>query len=241
MAPQSGQDFEPFMALAGQERLVIAPDYPGYGDSDPIKGEAEVSIEAYAKSMWEALDALNVKNVEILGYHTGSKVGIEMALQSPARVSTLICISLSTMTPEQYAAKQPSFKPLSNQETNDAFPGWWKTLRGYYDDMLPYDVLVQKYATSIKSGPRFHLGFQASYQYNAVVIEKLKALKTLTVIINPNDDLKEVTPLAVNYIENAVLVEKEQWLPGFLDIRPQEVLEIVNSVAGLLTERPTTS
>src|SRR5438552_8146015 len=33
--PLSGRVFERFLAIAGQDRSVYAPDLPGFGDSDP--------------------------------------------------------------------------------------------------------------------------------------------------------------------------------------------------------------
>src|SRR5437764_12784286 len=33
--PLSGREFERFLALAGRDRSVYAPDLPGFGDSDP--------------------------------------------------------------------------------------------------------------------------------------------------------------------------------------------------------------
>lgn len=225
MAPQSGQDFEDFMKLASRERLVIAPDYHGYGESEPITDTSKVTIEAYAKSIWQALDSFNIEQIEILGHHTGSKVGIEMSLQHPSKVNRLMCIALSTMTPGQFASSKTSFKAFSNQEKSDGFADWWKTILDYYDANMPYDELAQKFAISVKSGSRFYLGFQAAHSYNANILEKLGALKMPTIIVNPNDDLQDITPLAANYVENVALIQKPEWQPGFLTLKPEQVLE----------------
>ena len=51
MTPQSGRDFESFMSLAAEDRLVVAPDYHGYGSSDRPLETPEVTIEDYARSI----------------------------------------------------------------------------------------------------------------------------------------------------------------------------------------------
>lgn len=224
MAPQSGQDYEAFMKLAGRDKLVIAPDYPGYGESDALLDDMNVSIETYAKAVWHVVDALNLSDVEILGYHTGSKVGIEMALQAPQRTSKLYCISLSTMTPGEYKTRKVAFEPLSNRKSES----WFSSLKGYYDPALSEEVLKQKFNMSLKVGSRSHLGFKASHLYNAKILEKLGELQVPVALINPNDDLHAVTPKAAAYIENCVLIERGDWLPGFLDVKPHSVIETLN-------------
>lgn len=224
MAPQSGDDFERFMNLAGRDRLVIAPDYPGYGESDPLPEDVPIAIETYAQAIWEVLDRLRISQIELVGYHTGSKVGIEMALQRPVSVKKLFCISLSTMTPEMFEKLDIKFEPLSHEGAD----GWFQKLKNYYDPKLPDDILREKLAATLKIASRSHLGFIASHKYNENILQKLGELSTLVVLINPKDDLYEVTPNAANYIESCSLVEKPDWLPGFLDLRPQSVLDVIN-------------
>lgn len=225
MAPQSGEDFEEFMKLAGRDRFVIAPDYPGYGDSDPLPADVPVTIESYALAMWQVLDALNISQIEALGYHTGSKVGIEMALQRLISVSKLFCISLSTMSPEAYKNSSVTFEPL----TPEGADIWFQKLKGYYDPNLPEDILKQKLAATLKVASRSHLGFVASHSYNASILEKLRRLTVPVTLINPKDDLQDITPRAFNYIQNCTLLEQPNWLPGFLDLQPQSVLDVINS------------
>lgn len=232
MAPQSGQDFEAFMKLADQDRLVIAVDYPGYGESDPLPSEVAVSIDVYAQAIWQVTDALSLSIVDILGYHTGSKVGIEMALQSPLRTGQLYCISLSTMTREAFDACDVKFEPLNKGNSDD----WREKLRSYYDPDMPENILQQKYATSMKAGSRSHLGFVASHSYNAIILDKLGRLQTPMALINPFDDLHAITPKAADYINNCLVIERKEWLPGFLDVNPQSVLETLNFAARKLNQ-----
>lgn len=228
MAPQSGHDFEVFMEVASIDRLVIAPDYYGYGDSDPLPVDIPATIELYAQAMWRVLDLLDIQMIEILGHHTGSKVAIEMALQRPNNVRKLTCIALSTMTPEEYANSSPNFLDLSEASMGPGFVKWWEMLKAYYSPDMPEDKLKQKHTISVKSGAAFGSGFAASHAYNAQVLSKLKTLKIPVTLINPNDDLRDITPYAAQYIDDCILIEKPSWLPGYLELVPKDVLAMID-------------
>ena len=66
-APSSGLYFTTAMPLLNAQRNVIAPDYPGYGGSDPATEPA--SINQYAAAMLELLENYPVDGpVDILGF-----------------------------------------------------------------------------------------------------------------------------------------------------------------------------
>ena len=77
LSPVSGIIFEKLMMEMGQDRLIIAPDTPGFGMSDYISSEP--TIHDYAKIMRDLINKLNIKNLDIMGYHTGSKICVELA------------------------------------------------------------------------------------------------------------------------------------------------------------------
>ena len=53
-SPFSGLAYTNVMPMLAQNRRVIAPDYPGYGGSDPFK--AHPSIAEYAEAMLAVMD-----------------------------------------------------------------------------------------------------------------------------------------------------------------------------------------
>lgn len=70
-------------------RPAVAIDLPGHGNSDNTLG-ANVSLQSYARTVDAALDALGLREVDVLGVHAGTAVATELALRSPARVKQLI-------------------------------------------------------------------------------------------------------------------------------------------------------
>ena len=67
---------------------MVAPDYPGNGDSG--KPEGAVDIASLARSMLAAADALQLATLDLWGTHTGAVVALEMALIAPQRIGRLV-------------------------------------------------------------------------------------------------------------------------------------------------------
>jgi len=90
-SPKSSREFISFMEVASDDRTVIAIDSPGHGESDvPQK---KMSIEDFARSIWEALNELDFEKVDLLGHHTGAKVAAEMTYQRPDNVGGIVMVS----------------------------------------------------------------------------------------------------------------------------------------------------
>jgi pimeloyl-ACP methyl ester carboxylesterase len=69
-------------------RHVVAPDFPGNGDSS--KPDGAVDIASLARSMLAAADALGLDTLDLWGTHTGAVVALEMALIAPERIGRMV-------------------------------------------------------------------------------------------------------------------------------------------------------
>jgi pimeloyl-ACP methyl ester carboxylesterase len=77
-------------ALADRYRL-IAPDYPGYGQSDmPDRASFSYTFDRFAKLVDGLLDQLNVRRFAMYVMDYGAPVGWRLALRHPDRVTGLI-------------------------------------------------------------------------------------------------------------------------------------------------------
>ena len=75
----------------GAATRVIVPDMPGAGASQ--REVADYSIQAAAGEMFELLDALGIKKVNVLGFGQGGGTAIYMAHLAPERVKSLALVS----------------------------------------------------------------------------------------------------------------------------------------------------
>jgi len=95
-SPKSSREFIEFMKVASDDRLVIAVDSPGHGESDIP--EIQMDIEGFARSIWAVIGALKLGKVDLLGHHTGAKVATEMAFQKPESVGGIVMVSALVLT-----------------------------------------------------------------------------------------------------------------------------------------------
>ncbi|MGE3474441.1 MAG: alpha/beta fold hydrolase [Rhodospirillaceae bacterium] len=88
---QGGGSFETFMSDMGHERSVIAPDLPGTGMSDALKGAGGPA--ACADAMLAVVAELGLGMVDVLAVSAGGEVAVEMARQQPDVVRKLVLVA----------------------------------------------------------------------------------------------------------------------------------------------------
>lgn len=89
-SPNTADALQPLINALRGDFLVIAPDNPGNGASDPLPGRS-LGAAAYADALAGLLDALNLSVVAVYGYHTGAVFAAELARRHRSRVSCVVC------------------------------------------------------------------------------------------------------------------------------------------------------
>jgi pimeloyl-ACP methyl ester carboxylesterase len=90
-SPLSGYAFRRFLAVAGVDRSVFAPDMPGFGDSDPPPPAAGVA--EHAAAIGDFLDAMRLRQIDLLGHRFGALVAAELAALRPAQIRRIVLVS----------------------------------------------------------------------------------------------------------------------------------------------------
>jgi pimeloyl-ACP methyl ester carboxylesterase len=98
--PHGGDFFGTIAPLLAHGRAVIAPDYPGYGHSDPIGFTPSICV--YAQAVMDARRSCKRPGAaDLLGFHTGCLVGVELSLQYPRDVRRLVQIDVPFFEPRE--------------------------------------------------------------------------------------------------------------------------------------------
>lgn len=226
-SPKSGLEFEPFMRAASGARDIIAPDYPGYGMSDPPPTEKEATIEAYAEEMWRVADALSLTRLDLFGNHTGSKVAAAMAMMRPDRVRSIVMVSAAILTPEERAAFIDYFTPIPLDRAGARFRISWERVVEHSDPALSLEAMAQSYLQNLMAGDRYEWGHAAAFAYGAPFEEALRSLPHRIAILNPNDQLSEATRRAAPMLRNGRVIELPEWRHGFLDLHAKAAAALV--------------
>jgi pimeloyl-ACP methyl ester carboxylesterase len=81
-----------------QERTVIAPDFPGHGDSAP--GGGDYSLGSLATGLRDLLLALGHDRATLVGHSLGGGVAMQFAYQFPEMVERLVLVASGGLGPE---------------------------------------------------------------------------------------------------------------------------------------------
>lgn len=88
-SPRSSAEYEPLMERWGQHFTCIAPDTPGFGQSDPLPGEPDIA--AFADALGETVRALGLNRCAAYGFHSG---GIILVTALKRRVLDFSCLAI---------------------------------------------------------------------------------------------------------------------------------------------------
>ena len=87
-SPRSSAEYEALMLRWGAHFTCIAPDTPGFGQSDPL-AEPAPEIEHYADALIAFCDALGLGQIAAYGFHSGGIILITALKRHMARFQTL--------------------------------------------------------------------------------------------------------------------------------------------------------
>ncbi len=100
----AGVAFDPQLDHFGESRWCLAPDAPGYADSDD--DPAIASLTDFVDHYIALLDALDVERVDLLGLSWGGVIATRLTADHPDRVARLMLVDTSRgsgVTPEKAA------------------------------------------------------------------------------------------------------------------------------------------
>ncbi|KCZ53316.1 hypothetical protein HY29_03605 [Hyphomonas beringensis] len=227
-SPKSGAEFLNFARAAAEERLVIAPDYPGYGMSDRPGSESEATIDLYAEEMWRVADQMGHEKIDLFGNHTGSKVIAAMAMKYPHRVGSLVMISAALLTPEEREMFSNMFEPIPLDDEGTRFKIMWERIIERRSAGVTYEMLGHSMALNLMGGEAYEWGHHAAFSW-AGYEDALRTLEHRITILNPNDDLTEATLRAKPLLKNGEIVDLPNWVYNFMDVWPEETARLVLS------------
>ncbi|MEM9168492.1 MAG: alpha/beta fold hydrolase [Pseudomonadota bacterium] len=227
-SPKSSLSFEAFMAAACGDRDVVAPDYPGYGMSDPPPSEDEASVELYAAECWRVADAHGHSGpIDLLGHHTGGKVALEMAHQRPDHVGGVVIVSAAVLTDAEREQFRDYFTPIPLDEAGTRFTTMWARIHKHAGPGMTLAMKATALFDNLMGGEAYEWGHKAAFDNGPKFERLLGALPHRITVVNVADELQEATRRAAPLLNNGALIERPDWGHGLFDTFTDDVVATV--------------
>lgn len=227
LSPNSSQVFSDFLPFIGKDRIAIAPDYPGYGMSDPIEGQQ--NLTDYAAAMLDVIKARDLdRPVDLIGYHTGAGVALEMARQEPKAIGRVILVAIPLLTKEERESGAALPKIPFDVEGEFAKKEWQSSWRWRGPEQSKESVLAT-FGEKFRPGSR-KKGAQAILAYDLISV--FKNTQHEVSIITVRDDLWNVSKRAQEMRPEFEYMELPQYGHGLFHVAPDKMNEIIRGFLG---------
>ncbi|GAB5480405.1 MAG: hypothetical protein Pars92KO_01620 [Parasphingorhabdus sp.] len=227
--PYSSDYFLKFMRRMASDRTVIAIDTPGYGDSDRPK-ELQ-SINGYAESAATVLKAMGYggkkgQPVDLLGYHTGTLIATELAIQHPGLVRRLVLPGLPFFTgAERKKAYQANAKPEQVASDGSHLAKKWDFAKAATTAGLSLERAQEHFGDMMQCYPHCWEAYHGVFTYPAE--ERFPNVEQPVLLITNDGSLKQETEAALPLFPQATLIHINGITLGGFDLAPEKYVTVI--------------
>jgi len=225
-APGSSYLYENFLAEMGRDRTVIAPDFPGFGMSDAPKSAP--GIAGYAEAILELEAALGLSVIDVMGYHAGGEVAVELARQQPNLVRKIVMVGAPVFTAAERKEFGAKFAVHGPGDRAAAMPKGWALFKTDFWKMGPDEVRTWNIFMDNQKNPEATAwGLRAAIEYD--LESALKEIAQPILVLNPKDDLASYTPRAAALMKNGRIHDLPGFTHGMLDAKTADIAAVVRT------------
>ena len=135
-SPMSSALMVPLIERLSDMADVIAPDTPGYGQSDPLAQEqlkAAVDLTPYVNWLAKFINTMELQTVGVYGTATGAQIAIEFARRFPDRVQYVVLDNAAHFTDdERDAITRDYFPSIAPEADGSHLQQAWEMARGVF-------------------------------------------------------------------------------------------------------------
>ncbi len=224
LSPGSGRMYTELLAEMGRDRVALAPDTPGFGASDPPASEPDIAT--FARTMLAVLDHYDIDEVDVLGYHTGSKIAVELALLAPQRVRSVVLVSAPHYTDEELERQRRELAvPRVPQADGSHLVRQFTELVRWTPAETPLALVQREFGEQQRAGAAAHWGYLAAFDYQHA--EHLPRVEQPLLLLCPGDDLEAPTLRAAELLRHGRFLHLPEWGHQMMITRTGEVAALL--------------
>ena len=179
--------------------------------------------------MWHVADHFQHEKVDLLGFHTGAEVAVEMTRQHNDRVRYIAMISTPIFTDKEQCEFEQSYRPLPLDEEGNRFRIMWERIKHHRGPGMTLEMMATSLAENLRGGEHYEWGHRAAFAYVPTFKAVLPTLTKRIIVFNPKDDLYDYTRRAEPLLRNGKVIDCPNWGHGFLDAYTEEAVQLIMS------------
>ncbi len=214
--PKSAVEYEYLLNEMGRDRVALAFDTPGYGESD--RPAAPPRMADLAGAMAAALDGLGYGRnglgpVDVFGFHTGVYIATELSLLRPDLVRRIVLSGIAYRSPQQRAQLLNDLpRDVALPEDGTRIMNRWYLIVIKRAEGVSLERAAQIFLEDIHSLDKYWFAYNAVWSY--ALEERFPKLTHPTLVLQPHELLLEETRRAHReLLPTATYVE----IPGVVD------------------------
>ena len=192
----SNRAFAPLLPELGRDRSVYALDLPGHGNSDVAAGVP--SIADYAGAVCDFVTSLRLRTFDLLGVEAGSLIAAEIAAARGPQVRKVVLLSIPYVS-------QPMRQIAGRDDVSANIAEEWQKFSATRSANIAPAALQTLFTDHLRAGAA-ETNLRASMQ-DYPVAQRLPLVRVPTLVLCPNDELREQTLRAKSCLSQASLTE----------------------------------
>jgi len=209
------------------DRLAIAIDTPGYGESEAPPSPPEIAD--YARVLLGTALTLvgrTASSIDVLGYHTGTIMAVEMAIREPKRIRRLVLSSMPIFDPPRRAELLKGFVPDPITEDGAHILKPWKSGVAGRGPGQTLEMTHRNYSEKLRADPeKSYWALQALARYP--VEEALPKVTQRILLLRSKDTLYDHALAARQLQPRIEMVERTDLGNGLFDVDPKGIAAAV--------------
>jgi pimeloyl-ACP methyl ester carboxylesterase len=209
--PSSCLEYQHLLTEMAKDRRVIAFDTPGNGMSDGPPGP--VPISDYAAGFSDGLDMLGFgagAQIDVFGFHTGSLLAIELAIQRPDMVRRVALSGIPFRSDAERAQRLSSARqtpPMTDdgKSTLERIAWLWRFVVTERDPAVPLERAAFMFMEKAKTMNSYWWPYEGVWSYP--LREQLHKVSQPVLIAQPREALFEQSKAAAELLADAEFVD----------------------------------
>ena len=191
------------------------------------------AIVDYAAAIGDFLENMRFRQIDVLGYHTGSLIAAELAVTRPKQVRRVVLVSVPLLTEaerDSLSAFPLLLRPPRTGRTSRVNGSGWRIPT---DPGAPLELVTDAFVEKLRNGLHPAWLTHAALQYP--VRERLSLITQQVLLIRPRDELWDATLRAREVLPKARCIDVSEQGAALFEAAPELVADGVRGFSARLT------